>query len=68
MEKGTAADGQPRDSDGWLERYLPQRLDAATWVTVRPFVVACVERLGVGQGAGTMRVVRVLARLAAWTV
>jgi hypothetical protein len=37
-------------------------------VTVRPFVMACADRLGLDGGAGAVRVVRVVARLAAWAV
>lgn len=53
---------------GWLSSYRPQRLDAETWATIHPFVVECVERLGLAGGASGIRVVRVLTRLASWAV
>jgi hypothetical protein len=68
MDKATAARRPSRDDGGWLASYRPMRIDSQTWVAVRPFVIACADRLGLEGGAGSIRVVRVLARLAAWAV
>jgi hypothetical protein len=68
MDKATGASRQPRDGGGWLVSYRPLRIDPQTWLVVRPFVLACAERLGLEGSAGSIRVVRVLARLAAWVV
>ena len=66
MEKATAARLSARDDGGWLASYRPMRIDPQTWLVVRPFVFACVDRLALDGGPGATRVVRVLARLAAW--
>jgi hypothetical protein len=66
MEKATGARLSARDDGGWLASYRPMRIDPQTWMRVRPFVIACADRLGLGGGAGSIRVVRVLARVAAW--
>jgi len=66
---GWLVDYRPsREADGWLVDYRPMRMDADSWIAVRPFVVACANQLGFDGGAGALRVVRVLARLAAWAV
>lgn len=67
MDKGTSAGGRPR-TEKWLELYRPLRVTPDAWVVVRPFVVESATGLGLAAGAGAMRVVRVLARLAAWAV
>jgi hypothetical protein len=59
---------QPRAADGWLDGYRSLGLAPAMWAVVRPFVADAAERLGLDGGAGAMRVVRVLARLAAWAL
>jgi len=68
MDKATAARSSARDGGEWLASYRPMRIDPQIWLVVRPFVIACVERLGLDGGAGSIRVVRVLAQLAAWAV
>jgi hypothetical protein len=68
MEKATAARRPARDDGGWLAAYRPRRIDSQTWLAVRPFVLGCADRLGLAGGAGSIRVVRVLAGLAAWAV
>ena len=65
MDKVTGAEGQPRDAD-WLASYRPLRITPRDWMAVRPFVLEMVTRLRLDGGAGAVRVVRVLARLAAW--
>jgi hypothetical protein len=67
MEKVTGAEGQPRLAE-WLAAYRPLRISSADWAVVRPFVVGLATRLGLEHDAGAVRVVRVLARLAAWAV
>jgi hypothetical protein len=67
MDKGTSAGGRPR-TEKWLELYRPLRVTPDVWVVARPFVVESATGLGLAGGAGAMRVVRVLARLAAWAV
>ena len=52
----------------WLAAYRPQRIPPRDWAAVRPFVVESATRLGLDHGAAAVRVVRVLARLAAWAV
>jgi hypothetical protein len=68
MDKVTCAEGHPRRGSDWLALYQPRRIDSATWGVVRPFVAASADRLGLDSGAGAQRVVRVLARLAAWAM
>jgi hypothetical protein len=68
MDKATVAEGQPRAVPDRLDGYRPRRVDPATWAVVQPFVVAAADRLGLDGGAGAQRTVRVLTRLAAWTV
>jgi hypothetical protein len=67
MGKPTGAVRQPRTiAAEWLNTYRPHRLEVGTWAAVRPFVLDCVVRLELDGGPGALRVVRVLARLAAW--
>jgi hypothetical protein len=68
MDKVTGAEGQPRRGNDWLATYQPRRTTSATWAAVRPFVASAADRLGLDSGAGAQRVVRVLARLAAWAM
>jgi hypothetical protein len=61
----------PVDDGSWealLAGYRPQEIAAERSAAVLPFVVGCMERLDVDDGPGARRVVRVLARLAAWAV
>jgi len=70
VDKRTAAERQlyVSSADGWLSGYRPQRMNTASWSTVRPFVVDCAASLHLAATPGSMRAVRVLARLAAWSV
>ena len=70
MGKVTCAGRQPRDegASGWLAAYRPLRIPSRDWAAVRPFVLELATRLRLDRGAGAVRVVRVLARLAAWAV
>jgi len=68
MDKATGAEGQPRTVPDWLDRYQPRRIDPAAWAAVRPFVAEAADRLSLDNGAGAHRVVRALARLAAWAM
>ena len=67
MEQAT---GRLRPSRGTaplqLDRYRPKGIDSATWARVQPFVAGCANRLSLSHTAGSVRTVRVLARLAAW--
>jgi hypothetical protein len=67
MDKATGTPLSARD-ESWPGSYQPMRIDPQTWLAVRPFVVGCADRLQLGGGAGSIRVVRVLAQLAAWAV
>ena len=67
MGKVTCAGRQPRAA-AWFGAYRPLRISSREWATVRPFVVGLASRLGLDDGAAAVRVVRVLARLAAWAV
>ena len=64
MDKATGAVRQSRDD--WFATYRPEGLDSATWAAARPFVGECAKRLRLDGGASSLRVVRVLTRLAAW--
>ena len=55
-----------RDGGGWLASYRRDADGRRTW-RVRPFVVAVLSGW-LSDGGGARRVVRVLARLAAWAV
>lgn len=68
MDKVMTADGRSFGGDGWLAGYRPRRIDPERWSAVRPLVLGCAGQLGLGEGPGAVRVVRVLAGLAAWTV
>ena len=66
MDKGTGAVGPPRaGSPGahWLDGYRPTGAGSESWDAVRPFVKLCADRMSLDGGAGSLRVVRVLARL-----
>jgi len=65
--KVTGAVRQPHATE-WLAAYRPLRIPPRDWEAVRPFVVESVTRLGLDHGAASVRVVRVLARLATWAV
>lgn len=67
MVQGTCAVRQSRDV-GWLGDYRPNGIDRAVWSDVRPFVVHAAGVLDLDGGAGSVRVVRILARLAVWAV
>jgi len=66
MEKVTSAARQPRDWGERLGGYRPRGIEPASWIEVRAFVADSAQRLGLDGGAGALRVVRVLGRLAAW--
>ena len=66
MEKVTSAARQPRDWGERLGGYRPLGIEPASWIEVRAFVADSAQRLGLDGGAGALRVVRVLGRLAAW--
>lgn len=66
MDKATGAARQP--CVGWLGDYRPAAIEAEVWAAVRPFVEFGAERLQLDGGSGALRVVRVLARLAAWAL
>ena len=69
MDKGMGAVGPPRDgfpSAHWLDGYRPIGAGAESWDAVRPFVKVCADRLDLDDGAGALRVVRVLSRLSLW--
>jgi hypothetical protein len=70
MDKATATVRQSRAEgrSGWLAGYRPASLEPSEWAAVQPFVVECAARLGLNPSAGASRVVRVLARLAAWSL
>ncbi len=67
MDKATDARRQER-AGSWLDGYRPQQMDPERWAVVRPFVLACARRLGLQDRPSAVRVVRELARLAAWAV
>ena len=68
MDKRTATGGQPRGEDGWFAGYRPVWMDDGVWSEVRPFVVEAAGRLALDGGASAVRVIRVLARLGAWSL
>lgn len=68
MVKRTSAEPSAHGDTSWVAEYKPQRIDVEDWTAVRPFVVDCIEALGLAAGASSLRTVRVLARLAAWAV
>jgi hypothetical protein len=68
MEKATGARAQALADGGWLASYRPMRMDPQVWSAVQPFVIACADRLCLDAGAGSIRVVRVLAQLSVWAV
>ena len=68
MHKATVPQRESRGGPGWLADYRPRDLDGATWAVAKPFVLSCAEDLAVDEGAAAVRVVRVLARLAAWAL
>jgi hypothetical protein len=69
VDKGTGALRQPLDALHWLVSYQPVDVDPVVWTKVRPFVWDCVSRLGLNSDSSSAwRVIRGLARLAAWAV
>jgi hypothetical protein len=68
MDKRTGAERHPRGGIDWLGEYRPQGIDPIVWGTIGSWVVGCTEQLGLGEGPGARRAVRVLGRLAAWSV
>ena len=68
MVKGTSAEPSARGDTSWVAEYKPQRIDQDDWTAVCPFVVDCIEALGLAAGASSLRTVRVLARIAVWAV
>jgi hypothetical protein len=66
MEKVTSAGRQPPNWGERLGGYQPLGIEPASWIEVRAFVADSAQRLGLDGGAGALRVVRVLGRLAAW--
>lgn len=69
MDKSRTAVGHPPDALEWLGSYRPLRIDADRWHEVRGFVRECVRRLAYDtESSSAWRVVRVLARIAAWAV
>jgi hypothetical protein len=67
MGKGTGARRQACAGTAWLADYQPLHLGGDDWAVVSPFVVDCAERLELERSAGSMRVVRALARLTLWS-
>ena len=63
MGKATGARRQACAGQAWLADYQPLHAGAGDWALVGPFVVECATRLGLEQGAGSMRVMRALARV-----
>lgn len=55
-------------ASGWIADYRPRVGDGATWAVVKPFVLSCADGLALDKGAAALRAVRVLARLAAWSL
>jgi hypothetical protein len=49
-----------------ITAYRPRNIESSSWSAVQPFVLDCVERLPLSGWASTVRVLRTLARLAAW--
>ncbi|MDQ6947046.1 MAG: hypothetical protein M3256_12470 [Actinomycetota bacterium] len=68
MDKRTGAQRRSPADLEWLDSYRPQRIGGDVWLAVRPFVVDGAVTLGLDDGAGARRVVRVLAQLGAWAV
>lgn len=69
LDKGTGGSGQVPDALEWLGDYRPGNVSAQEWVSCRAFVWNCVRRLGLdGDSSSAWRVVRELARIAAWAV
>jgi hypothetical protein len=67
VDKGMGALRQPLDALHWLVSYQPVDVDPVVWTKVRPFVWGCVSRLGLkSDSSSAWRVIRGLARLAAW--
>lgn len=52
----------------WLSSYRPRTMDSESWAAVEPFVLDCATRLNLTRSAGAVRMVRVLTRLAAWSL
>jgi hypothetical protein len=68
VDKGTCAVRQPCSGGGWLAIYTPSGLDEEKWAVARPFVIAAADALALDDGAGSFRIVRTLASLAAWAI
>lgn len=68
MDKRSGAPGRLSAHARWITDYRPRHLDPATWAGVKPFVESCTAELALEKGAAALRAVRVLARLAAWSV
>jgi hypothetical protein len=68
MDEGTSEQGQMPAKAAWLGTYRPRRIKPDAWLAVRSFVVHGADRLGLDDTGAARRVVRLLARLADWTV
>jgi hypothetical protein len=51
-----------------LASYRPEKVDASTWVAIRPFVHDCVRRLPSKGWPVAIRTLRVLTQLTAWAL
>jgi len=60
--------GADEEIEQQISSYRPTSVDAATWVSIRPFVLASVRRLPFSGWAVTVRTLRVLTKLTAWSV
>jgi hypothetical protein len=49
-----------------IAAYRPRNIESNSWSAIQPFVRDCVERLPLNGWASTIRILRALARLAAW--
>src|SRR5579871_6983336 len=68
MDKRTEARRQSRSAEAWLASYFPLTIDRERWLSVRPFVTECAERLELDGGPAAHRVVLAIGRLSAWAV
>jgi hypothetical protein len=68
MGKATSARRQACGGQAWLADYQPLHVGADDWAVVGPFVLERAARLEFERSAGSMRVVRALARLALWSL
>ena len=67
MGKATEARSHACAAQAWLADYQPLHVGDDEWAVVGRFVNECAGQLGLERSAGSMRVVRALARLALWS-